>query len=330
MEYQKALPGKPEWLANLVFLDQKIFLRDVWPKISQFFTLQDGLYHHKRCDTEIARQQRLRQNVREAAQQSVRARWGEGTKIAPGYASKRSARLADARKLGTHTKEEWLALCDVFGNACVKCGRHASELIGNALCKDHVTPIFTGGSDAITNIQPMCKHCNSGKQADKSDYRAKIPDWHEQLKSRLRNAYETPTRTPTRMPPNAYTGQDSRGQDINITTTVPVPAREPTVDKSGEQVNKLNGGFSEHASRALVPTNGHHKNGKDDALKEKIKQQWIQNVTTYMRDHWPEQRTARAIREYLDETPFGIAEYEAADKEMRAIKSAARSRGASH
>jgi 5-methylcytosine-specific restriction endonuclease McrA len=80
-------------------------------------------------------------------------------------AEKRSDRLAQARKLGKHTPAQWQALLQVCDFRCVKCGADDN------LCKDHITPIYKGGSDAIDNIQPLCTSCNSKKGADTTDLR---------------------------------------------------------------------------------------------------------------------------------------------------------------
>lgn len=74
-----------------------------------------------------------------------------------------------ARKLaipGSHTDEEWLALCAKFEKRCVRCGEV------KPLARDHVIPITkAGASNAICNIQPLCKSCNSRKHTKALDYR---------------------------------------------------------------------------------------------------------------------------------------------------------------
>lgn len=72
----------------------------------------------------------------------------------------RNERLAAARQIGTHTKEEWSALHDLFGK-CVVCSLPYRELAGNGATKDHIIPISLGGCDCLGNLQPVCRTCNS-------------------------------------------------------------------------------------------------------------------------------------------------------------------------
>jgi hypothetical protein len=69
----------------------------------------------------------------------------------------RAFRLAQARKLGTHTSSEWIELRDKI-NKCMSCERTDMPLV-----KDHIFPISKGGCDCIHNLQPLCKPCNSAK-----------------------------------------------------------------------------------------------------------------------------------------------------------------------
>jgi HNH endonuclease len=71
----------------------------------------------------------------------------------------RKFRLRVARELGTHTRNEWIALRDRVGH-CVICGRCDVRLE-----KDHIIPIAWAGCDCIYNIQPVCFSCNSRKCA---------------------------------------------------------------------------------------------------------------------------------------------------------------------
>jgi 5-methylcytosine-specific restriction endonuclease McrA len=76
-------------------------------------------------------------------------------------AIKRRERLKRAREIATHTKEQWEAIKKEFEYRCVRCGRGDCYIE-----KDHIIPIYAGGSDGIDNLQPLCAWCNSGKGPD--------------------------------------------------------------------------------------------------------------------------------------------------------------------
>lgn len=93
-------------------------------------------------------------------------RWGTG--VISG--TTRSERLAAARKLGTHTAEEWAALLAFCGTEkCLRCGLRmpaATEIVAS-----HIVPIYQGGSDAISNLQPLCRVCSDKKGRENIDFR---------------------------------------------------------------------------------------------------------------------------------------------------------------
>jgi len=81
--------------------------------------------------------------------------------------NRRRARKYQAE--GTRTEAEWKALKAQYDYACLCCGRREPDI---TLTRDHIIPITQGGSDWITNIQPLCYSCNSSKNAKCIDYRA--------------------------------------------------------------------------------------------------------------------------------------------------------------
>lgn len=85
----------------------------------------------------------------------------------------RSQRLSEARERGTHTPEEWQQILERFDFRCVRCGCMPDP----RPCKDHITPIYLGGSDASSNLQPLCRECNTAKGPDTfnwAEYRDEI------------------------------------------------------------------------------------------------------------------------------------------------------------
>jgi 5-methylcytosine-specific restriction endonuclease McrA len=85
------------------------------------------------------------------------------------YVNRRRARKAQAE--GSHTEAEWEALKGRYNYTCLCCGKREPDI---TLTRDHILSLDTGGSDSITNIQPLCKSCNSKKSTKNIDYR---PNW---------------------------------------------------------------------------------------------------------------------------------------------------------
>ncbi len=54
--------------------------------------------------------------------------------------------------------KEWTALLERLGHACQMCGKVGRMTI------DHIVPYSKGGELHISNLQPLCKSCNSRKK----------------------------------------------------------------------------------------------------------------------------------------------------------------------
>jgi 5-methylcytosine-specific restriction endonuclease McrA len=80
--------------------------------------------------------------------------------------AKTKRRSLEFNAVGMFTADEWIDLCERFGNKCVCCGRSDAKLT-----VDHVIPLVAGGDNTIDNIQPLCFECNRSKWKDVTDYR---------------------------------------------------------------------------------------------------------------------------------------------------------------
>jgi hypothetical protein len=69
---------------------------------------------------------------------------------------------------GSHTLEEWKTLKAKYNYTCLRCGKSEPSIV---LTEDHVVPLFMSGSDYISNIQPLCRSCNSSNGVSIIDYR---------------------------------------------------------------------------------------------------------------------------------------------------------------
>lgn len=80
------------------------------------------------------------------------------------WSAYRQTRRARERAGGSFTYEEWVNLCEKYGGKCLKCGAPECTI-------DHVVPLSKGGSNDISNIQPLCLNCNLRKKDKIADYR---------------------------------------------------------------------------------------------------------------------------------------------------------------
>ena len=117
-----------------------------------FSTTPEGIIYSRR----MVRDARASQHGGE----EIEKRWGASD------GKSRAQRLAEAREKGRHTPIEWEALRQACGPSCLKCGETKPDIV-----KDHIVPIYQGGSDSIDNIQPLCRSCNAAKGPDVSDLR---------------------------------------------------------------------------------------------------------------------------------------------------------------
>jgi len=133
--------------------------------LNDCFYKKNGKIRHKRLDKEREKQIKWAEKSSKGGKKTQEKRW-EGVKK-----ESRGDRLSRAKQKGTHTEKDWQMMKEICGNKCVKCKIPETQLYGEKLCKDHIIPICLNGSDAIENIQPLCRNCNTAKTNDQTDYR---------------------------------------------------------------------------------------------------------------------------------------------------------------
>lgn len=173
-----SLPDDDGVLARIAGVGIKKWRSALRPVMMEFWQRdEDGRLFQKRLTRERSYVNGVRQQQSERADQ----RWGNGepNDDRPAH-KKRSERLTEARAKGRHTAAEWETFLEITGHKCLKCG--ATE----NLVKDHIIPIYQGGSDSLRNLQSLCSQCNSGKGPERSDYRLSLSkDVIECLRKRL-------------------------------------------------------------------------------------------------------------------------------------------------
>lgn len=81
----------------------------------------------------------------------------------------RSEARRRARKIGVPAdvlRRQFDELSVLWGDSCLKCGSV------DHLAWDHIVPLARGGPHRVTNLQRLCRQCNSRKSIDVVDYRS--------------------------------------------------------------------------------------------------------------------------------------------------------------
>jgi len=158
--------------------------KEEWKIVKTRFSLIKGKWKNTRQETERKKQKAWKKKSSDGGN----TKWQSPESLACGKKN-RSQRLVEARRKGTHSIEEWNGLVEFFG-CCVRCGETPQKLF-----KDHIIPIYQGGSDSIKNIQPLCPRCSSMKGPENTDHR---PMMAEKLgKKWLPEAYQDACQMPT-------------------------------------------------------------------------------------------------------------------------------------
>jgi len=81
---------------------------------------------------------------------------------------RRKYRMKLAKEKADHSKSDWEEMKLFFENTCCRC--HGKSGVAD-IEKDHIIPIYQGGSNGIDNIQPLCAFCNTSKGPEDIDFR---------------------------------------------------------------------------------------------------------------------------------------------------------------
>lgn len=80
---------------------------------------------------------------------------------------------------GSFTLKDWEEIKERYGFMCPACSREEPEI---KLTIDHIIPLSKGGLHDKSNIQPLCKNCNSSKNVKLISYINKLEvedkQWH--------------------------------------------------------------------------------------------------------------------------------------------------------
>lgn len=98
----------------------------------------------------------------------IHSRWKARNKSAVNAATHRRRSNIKGNGGAGWTAEQWDALKAEFDYTCLLCGRQEPDI---QLHADHIVPVQLGGTNAIDNIQPLCKSCNSRKHTQILDLR---------------------------------------------------------------------------------------------------------------------------------------------------------------
>lgn len=111
--------------------------------------------------------------------------------------------LKETKKVNVKGAEtEWVEMLDFFDYSCLNCGVKFDKKIDRPT-QDHIVAQSLGGLTIISNLQPLCRECNSSKCADHStDYRLRFIN-------EIPNKYKT-----------IWFAKDNLMEDVNINEDV--------------------------------------------------------------------------------------------------------------
>jgi len=127
---------------------------------------QSKRYHANNREAIMLWQREYAENNRERIR-AIKSRWEKNN---PNYMTAKNAkrRAVILGADGCYTAIEWQLLKEQYGHRCLMCGKNEDEI---TLTADHVIPLSKGGSNDISNLQPLCLSCNSKKGTKVIDLR---------------------------------------------------------------------------------------------------------------------------------------------------------------
>ncbi len=198
---EKPLPLDPRAVYRLVVASSPEQRAAVDTVLAEFFVQTPNGWINLRADVEINAMREKQRKARASALVGVQKREKTNSEL-------RKERMASARSRGTHTDDEWSAMLVACAHKCVRCGSD------EPLTKDHIIPVYQGGSDSIDNLQPLCRSCNSAKGPDDTDLRP--ANWRDALIERSANAQRTPA------------GSAANAEKASAFAQLPTPTPTPT------------------------------------------------------------------------------------------------------
>lgn len=138
-------------------------------------------HYHKDAVRSRKLDKEYRARNRDAVNAYARAQYRKNPEPQKVASRKRARFAAHKRRARIHanggelTAAQWRGVCARYDHKCLCCG------VRKPLTIDHVLPLSMGGSNDVSNIQPLCLECNLQKGTRYIDYRRDDLTWYRQI-----------------------------------------------------------------------------------------------------------------------------------------------------